>query len=526
MHETFFKGYITRLKEFWNRNRVAFVATLIAGALIHFMIYSEGLMNPDAVWLGEEYIAGWEVSLGRWGLELFDRIHAGLNAPLITTAVALFWFALGGVLINELFAVESKVLRVLSPMLFIASPLVAITITYYYCSDAYAFSFFLAVAAVVIVGKYSCWGVHILPAAICIMFSLSIYQSNLGVTAGLSILIVIFRTLYSHDKRKENVGLLLRLLTMEGLGTAVYYGILKIVLRVKGLSMSAYKGAENVGLGNMFANLGSSIQNAYSDFWQFFTQNTIMVNGYLVRFCYGVLFVLIVAVVLYKLVAFRIGDMDAAIIFVGFALLPLACNVVDIAVPDTRIILLTSGGLTILPAAMLAMINVHPSEQGKASVIAGIRCVSGVLATLLIINFAMIINADALVMKEERDKTVALANRIYARIEENENFLSGCQVLISGTAANGNYPIITELEDNVNHYAKYGLVWKTYNGSLNCWRQVYRRYLGVELNWCTEMQFREIAATPEFQSMTNYPAEDSIRMINGVLVIKVSPIEG
>lgn len=50
-------------------------------------------MNPDAIWLGEKYIADWEVALGRWGLKFFDYLHGGVNAPVIITMIALFWFS-------------------------------------------------------------------------------------------------------------------------------------------------------------------------------------------------------------------------------------------------------------------------------------------------------------------------------------------------------------------------------------------------------------------------------------------------
>ena len=85
----------TTILHIWNNNKQAFLSAIVAGMIIHFSIYGYGLMNPDAIWLGEKYIADWEVALGRWGLKFFDYLHGGVNAPVIITMIALFWFSVG-----------------------------------------------------------------------------------------------------------------------------------------------------------------------------------------------------------------------------------------------------------------------------------------------------------------------------------------------------------------------------------------------------------------------------------------------
>ena len=107
----------TTILHIWNNNKQAFLSAIVAGMIIHFSIYGYGLMNPDAIWLGEKYIADWEVAVGRWGLKFFDYLHGGVNAPVIITMIALFWFSVGGILINEIFEVNSRAVRVIVPLL-------------------------------------------------------------------------------------------------------------------------------------------------------------------------------------------------------------------------------------------------------------------------------------------------------------------------------------------------------------------------------------------------------------------------
>ena len=514
----------------WNNNRQAFLSTMIAGMIIHFSIYGYGLMNPDAVWLGEKYIADWEVTLGRWGLKFFDYLHGGVNAPVIITMIALFWFSVGGILINEIFEVNSRAVRVIVPLIIIANPLVSVTITYYYCADAYAAGFCLAVVAVWLLTLKNRTKTATALAVLCVTCSLSIYQSSLGVTAGLGIMYGIFLIFQNPQNTKKNINYIGRLLIIGFFGTVLYYAVLQVVLNIRGLSMMSYKGADKIGIGYIIASMAKSILHTYIDFYAYFLKNSIMVNSYLVVFCYIALWILFVIACVMVLTDLRIKFSNLLIAIAYIAILPVACNVIDVMAPDTRIILLTSGGLAILPPAMLTICSMKitfvsnaDSSRSKRNRI--VYILSGAISLLLIANFILVVNTDGLVMKEETDKTLALANRICTTLEQKDDIRAGYSLMIAGSASKGNYPVVSTLSNSANKYAKSGLTWSTPDGSLNCWRQVFRRYLGITENWCTETQFREIIASEEFKNMPSYPENGAIREIGDIVVVKVSPVE-
>ena len=118
-----------------------------------------------------------------------------------------------------------------------------------------------------------------------------------------------------------------------------------------------------------------------------------------------------------------------------------------------------------------------------------------------------------------------MANRICARIEENEDYLCGSQILVAGTPKQGNYPVISKLAASANQYASWGLVWGSYDGSLNCWFEIFRQKLGIEYNRCYEDQYRYIVSSEEFKKMPIFPAQDAIKTINGIVVIKISEVD-
>lgn len=509
---------------FWKRNRIPFIISMCSGAIIHFWLYSNSLLNPDAIYMGEQYIGGWEVTVGRWGLVLFDFLHGGVNAPILIALLTLIFFSLGGVLLNELFDVEKPGVRILIPLCVVSSPMVSNTLTYPYCSDAYSCAFFLAVLAILMAVK----GKGVLcyfTAIICIVLSLSVYQSSLGVAAGASVIVLLLRVIGQPQHLREHRKLLLKLLAVGGIGTAVYYLVLKLLLYVRGLSMMSYKGADAIGVWSVIKAFPTSVGHAYRDFFDFFARQNIMINSYLVRFCYGILFLAFIVAFLVSLRRLKRQPTVVISALILVALVPLACNIVDIVASQTRIILLTSGGMALICPAILAFYSKYaiPKNgfvQSKVPTWSNILLCS--VAVLLTLNNALIINADAMVMKASTQQTVLLANRMLMRLEQSEDYFSDAQILIAGVPMNGNYPIVSDLIEPTNQYAHFGLVWGTYDGALNCWRQIFSQKLGVERDWCWEFQYREITATQEFQDMPIFPEDGCIKTINGVLVLKVS----
>ena len=517
----------SELKGLGARSKLPFLISLLVGLLVHFPIYSYGLLNPDAMWMSEEYIGGWEVTLGRWALWIFDYLHGGVNSPILMAFLTLCFFSLGGVLLNELFGVTHPAARILIPICITASPLVSITMTYYYCSDAYAFSFLLSVIAILLVVRKRSVATCI-TGSLCIALALGIYQSNLGVAAVLAALTLLFAVMEAPQAHKVHRKLLLQLLITGILGVGLYYFILRVSLSIQGLSMMSYKGADTISIASILWNLPSGAAYAYQDFFDFFARDTIMINSYLVRVCYSVIFAAFLCVFLWKLAKIRADKLSVLSAIALLCLLPLCCNLIDVAAPHTRIILLTSGGLHCLCPAAIAFCSkqlpaVLSSTSKKAWVPPG-RLITLCAGALLIWNFAIIINADAMVMKNVTEQQVALANRICARMEENEDYLHGAQVMVVGTPKNGNYPVVSRLAAKVNQYAYWGLVWGTPDGLLNGWYEIFRQKLGVLYNRCYEAQYQDIVASADFKSMPIFPAQDAIRTIDGIVVIKVSEV--
>lgn len=512
-----------KIHAFWNAYQFPFVISTVLGLLLYFPMYTNQLSNPDSVWRwGEFFASNWELSLGRWGLIFVDRLRWGMTSPILSTTISLLFFSAAGVLFVHLFEVKGRAMRSLIPLCIVCTPLIAVTNSYYYCSAAYAFAFFAAILAVEVVVQTRSFYLAVGLGSLCLTLSLSVYQSNLGVAAAVCLMYIVHITLQNPKEPKQTVCLTGKLITMGAIGAGSYNIILILLLKQQNIELSGYKGAGNVGLQYIVEHLIQSVKNCYTDFFVFFFQSSITVNSYGARLWNTALFVLGALLSLYIVFLLRKHLASLLMILGCFFLFPLACNIVNIIVPDTRIILLTSGGMSLFVPFVLFF-----SEQVRlngAIFSRGLKLIqmgTYLIALLLIGSYTLINSADALVMRVTQNQTISLANRAYAQLESFHGYNEQSQLLIAGTPAAGNYPIPVHLRYGTNSYANWGMVWQGYNG---CWQEILRQFVGVDTNWCSEEQYNSIVNSPEFLEMPIYPHAGSISVIQDVYVIKISNI--
>ena len=63
--------------------------------------------------------------------------------------------------------------------------------------------------------------------------------------------------------------------------------------------------------------------------------------------------------------------------------------------------------------------------------------------------------------------------------------------------------------------------WNNYNGILQNYR-FFDKYLGVKIKICSKDEYDSIVKSDEFKNMPIYPNNGSIKIINNIIVIKIS----
>lgn len=511
----------------WCRaDRWPFVAAVLAAAAVHYPVYAYMLRNMDSLHVGSLYMADewafnpyWETEQGRWGLRLMDWLRGGINLPPLGALLMLLFYVLAGLLLVRLFALHSRAARFLLPMLVACAPYVAEVETFHYCSAAYGLSFMLAVAAVyAAVYAPPRWGWA--AGAVCLMFSLSMYQASLGVAAALCLMLLLLGVLRTPGAMKDLLRQLGRMAAMGLAGCAAYYAVLKVFLKLYDTSLF---GSFANGPKEILKGIPQGLVNAYRDFVVYFTQNyTIAQNYYGQRLAYLALAVVLVVVLVWWLA--RIRDWRTVLLTVLLlALLPAAVNVTDILNASTHIELRMAGALVLVVPFVMALLEHAP--HGGENRLHWPLALGTLCGLVLLRGYIVQINNDAMVMLAQKNKIVSLANRICLQLEQNPDYQVGAEVCILGEPQKGMYDDVSPLTERASDLAQFGLL--SFDPTFNArgWHSLYWEELGIELNWCSDERTRELCATDTFQNMPSYPQEGSIQTIDGVVVVKVADIQ-
>lgn len=521
---------IKKENSLFQRQCIPIIIAFIAGMLVHFTLYSNGLMTPDGIWHEAASFSGtWEVSLGRWGLYLIEQLRGGLNSSLLSSVTAILFSAIAGSFLAELFQIKNKLTSMMIATSITCSPMISMFLTYPYCADAYAISFLLGILAVYAVIKTPNKTIGIILGILFTTFSTGIYQTGLGVMLATSIGYLLLNLLRNPDQLNSVLKDSLRLFITVIIGTLLYYGIVQLSLIIWNTELSSYKGADSVGLGNIIQNILVGIQSAYQNFEVFFLDNWIARNSYGENYLYIAIIILTILSILTKLKQLLKYPLVILSILICIIVFPLCANVITIVIPGTAIYLLMASGMMITIPLLIAIINQDNSFNTELlfqKIHTLLNKGAIILLGLLIWAYALSSNTDSLVMLNNKNLTLQLANRVWYQIESNQNYVPfETTILIAGTPDQGNYPNPSALTEKANDYASsYGMIWNTYEGSSNTWLRFYRLYLGIDYIMCSPEQFKEIAQTTTFKEMPLYPAEESIQVINGILVVKISEV--
>lgn len=510
----------------FHQNRWLLMVTMFAAAVLYYPVYAYGLENLDSLCTPEPYKADlwdripyWETQQGRWALRLFDAAVDGMHPPFATVILTCLFMAVAAVLICDLLKLQRPVLRGISVLLLVCSQYVQNLISYRFCSAAYAASFLLAVLAVYCVAAYSCrWAVAV--GALCLTFSVALYQSGLGVAAVLCLLVLIFRLLLQPEQMQSVLHLLGRMLLMGVLGMAVYLLVLQVLLKVYGVTLADINGIDQVGVQSIL-QLPQGIVQAYRDFVEYFTGRSITQNYYATRPACAFLFLLAGIAGVRALWQGRSHRAACVFVVVLLALVPAAANVTDIINPNTQILLRMAGAMAVVPLFAVALAATLPETSLCNVNLAGVVVV--LASAFLLRGYALQSNNDIQVQKCDKQQAVSLAGQIAADVLANENHQAGTPVAVLGRPGDGVYEDpCPQYREKANLYIQWGVFWLGTQDNMDTWARLFQEELGLQVNWCSYEAAEAVRESDAYAQMPLYPQQGSIAMLDGILVVKVS----
>ena len=511
------------LKWFDTNKRIAFIVALVVGIIAHITMITETIMSQDGLWNSMEYFrpGDWEITLGRWGIEIIERLTQFIAIPTINTVFCLVMVAMTAVFIVDLLDLKSKISVIFTSLALVLTPTLVVTLLYIYTSFAYCFNFLISTLVIWFLYKFKHKKLGFALAALCFMFSLSIYQSYIGVTVGLCIIVSILDLLKNKDIKEvfKNIG---KAILVAIIGGILYIFATQIILNISNLEISNYKNAESISITGIFTSLKDTFIQTYMDFFMFFFGNDIVVNANYTRgLIYGVFFAMLIVGIIVAVsnlkeenIKLKIGKIALILLFT--TLLPVGLNVIDILVVGNTMYALTAVQMILVIPFAFAIFEL----LNKFILVKWIAILScfGVMWTYYLAD-----NTSYAALKLSYNQAYSSTMRVMDRIETTPGYTKDMPILFGGIIGNNNYPRRSSLYaytvgSIVNNTVFHG----PYGSAMGTWDKFLKIFYGLDVRMCTAEEYYNIVTGKEYkENMECFPAESSVKIMNGIVVVKL-----
>lgn len=511
------------LKWFDSKKRLAFFVALLVGLITHITMITETIMSQDGLWNSIEYFrpGDWEISLGRWGIEIIERVTQFIAIPTINTVLCIIMAAITSVFVVDLFDLKSKISIIFTSLALVVTPTLVVTLLYIYTSFAYCFNLLLSTLVIWFLYKFKYKKAGIVIASLCFMFSLSIYQSYVGVTVGLCIIVSILDLFRNKDIKDVliNIG---KAIMVAIIGGILYLCATKLIHIVLNLEMSNYNNANNVSLIGILTGLKSTICQTYVDFATFFFGNDIIVNAnYLRGIIYGIFFAMFAIAIITNLVKIKeenkkVKILRISLILLFIAVLPIGLNIINLIIVGNKIYALTAAQMILVIPFAFAIFELID----KFIIVKWIAILScfGALWTYYLAD-----NTSYAALKLTYNQAYSSTMRVMDRIETTPGYVNGMPILFGGIIGNNNYP----RRSSLYAYTIGGIVNNTafhgpYGSAMGTWDKFLKIFYGIDVPMCTPEEYYKIVTGDEYKNnMDCFPAATSVKIMDGIVVVKL-----
>ena len=510
---------------FTKDKKIIFLVTIISSMIVHFQLYALIITGPDTLINSMYHQADiWEAMLLRFGLDFMQAIKGNIVSPILATLLSTVFLGITVVLVIDIFKIQNKYLKYLTSILFVVSPNISATLTFFYCSDAYILGMVLATLSVYIIRRFDNRRWPIFIGGLLLALAMGMYQTYLSVTMVLSVATLLIDLLNNKENKKVFLNLS-KYIIMGIVGICLFYVLSHITLLLKNLPISSYSGANKIGLSTLL-NLPKLLPESYqSFFYYYFTDEMIPNTIWHTNILYIIIFVIELISIIYIIIKNKVYKKLTNTILIVFAIviIPMCFGIIEIIVPDVDIHILMACSMIYIFPLFFKVLEMLP----KCKIHRVLKYVVVVCSLLIAWNYTWQDNASYIAINTMQNQAVNTASRIVNQIEELDEYNPQMPVLLLGGLENNKYfsRENTSIEAKKIFDRTWGFISEKSTiwwGNLDSWRKIFYEYVGVNLNLVSESECKEILESDEFKNMKYYPEKDGIKVINGTVVVKLS----
>lgn len=500
----------TLLKQrFSEKDKLAFMATFLFGILMHGYRISNSLWNHDVLWSFYGIQSG--VKFARPFVSIGDMLGGIVgNMPWINGILTLCYLGAVTILLCRLFRITERKSIILLSGIVVGFPTIPSLFAYIHITDVYVLSILVAVFSIYCINCLKKQWFAILAGGLLLCFSIGLYQANLAFAILCVILFLINRILCGIDN-KEFGKLILKNILSGILGAVLYVISFKIALVWAGRVLTDYMGIDQVGKFEI-KNIPSDVIKCYKSFFQFFIGYSEKLQFFSVLniITFVLIGILLIGCIWKKKLYKKL--VQFAFIFLSVLLFPCICYC----------LYFTSPGLGAYHRLMeyslifVYIILVFGADQIKKKNHIWKLVAEGTLV-LVIYDFIMLSNIAYQDMQQSYEYNMALLNRITDRIEQTDKFSQESrQIMVTG--------VVTADYDGP-HWEAYGpeltgISVGPYMSSEYHYAFVLGWYFGYDFEVVDADIRKDILRSAEYVEMSEWPLKDSVKVIDGVVIIK------
>lgn len=530
---------INACKEFWQAKskqyKTPFLWAVLFGLLAHGFCLFNIINIHDTVYVTPSG-TGSSIQNGRWLLFILsnfvERIWGHYQIPLFHGIAAILMLAFCGCLICEILEIRSKAFATFIVALCVVFPSAGDTMIYATGAVYFALAELLAV-----LGVWFAKNVRggFLLSVLCYAASLGTYQTYFPMAATLLVLLLLQscfpRTKEETPRFRDVFFRSLKSLFSLALGFFLFYGALQFFLDFYNLELTGYQHSNEMGV--PLSRLPAVLFRAWREVAQLSSVRVYGVNlTGIVRLSILICQLISLAALLYLLFCVKVDKGTKFASVVLFLLLPLSINGIVIMCWQSAITVRMAYGLVFVyfePIVLLEMIDRIPPELKKArpgSVQAGGGIPAKLLAAGLLnislflaaLNYCWQINGNDQLLYYTNQQTVHYFQTMLTQMRIQEGYRPDTKLVIVGETITDpafDNPMVTwdrkEIYKlfpgkQINDYTRYS--W-------------WINYFGFNQPLASAAENEKVALLPEVRQMPCYPAEGSVRIVDGYLVLKL-----
>jgi len=505
--------------------KICFLSGTVVGWLTHFYMLTHKLPNWDDI--NQVDSLGLTTQIGRWMLEPLRYFGGRASNPAVHGALFIAFISLAACFVLAALELESTTSAVLIPAVMVTFPSTVSIMTFMFTAHMYAMGICLFCMSAYLLKKYK-WG--FIPAGVCIVLGLAIYQPFVSVAISLMLLVLIRMGIEGTKFGKLVKNGCIYAFTL-GISTYIYIIIAHIIFPDMG--NMEYGGVDTMGqlvLSEIPRNFGRVYKRVLEYFvispYAYITPSMKLLN---ITICLLVFVLAVICVIKNKM--WKRG-LELAFVCLMTFLLPFAMGFVYFMAPEAPF-----STIMIYAYSMLTVFLVLLTEIDFKDVVIdktrSINCgyLAGILssaicsiAVICICYSGYLIDSQAYFrMSISYERVYAYYNRILSQVESTEGYANGDNVVLLGEFYYKDNPSPVEIpifnSEGLRELSGVALE----NGLITSGvrKNFIETYVGFDMGNVSNDTGMMLAETPEYKKMPIYPAKGSIAKINDVWVVKL-----